>query len=113
MNTFKGTPGPWVNYGGDNASCEVGAGDTTICVDRSDKNTGKYVIERHEMEANAQTISAVPDMIEALLSSYEMISSLYKMLPIQNMLNPIDKKLWDDYLNLQVANEKALSKALN
>lgn len=113
MKEFKGTPGPWTNYGGDNASCEVDAGGTTIVVDRSDKNTGKYVIERSEMEANAKAIAAVPEMISALQNSYDMLTTLYRELPMQNMLNPNHKKLWDTYLDIQVANEKTISAALD
>jgi hypothetical protein len=62
----KHTPAPWNYQGGDNASVEINIGMTTANVDRSDKNTGEYVISRDEMEANAKLIAAAPELLEAL-----------------------------------------------
>lgn len=58
-----GTPGPWQYEGGDNHSVEVSIGDTTASICRCDKNTGEYVIERNEMEANGRLIAAGPDLL--------------------------------------------------
>ena len=75
---MKHTQGKWEYAGGDNASCEVNIGDTTASITRSDKNTGIYVIERGEMEANAKLIAAAPALLEAL----KLVLSVY---PFSNL----------------------------
>jgi hypothetical protein len=70
----KHTPAPWNYQGGDNASVEINIGMTIASVDRSDKNTGQYVISRDEMEANAKLIAAAPELLEALLLCQKLIS---------------------------------------
>lgn len=64
--TFRGTPGPWQYEGGDNHSIEVSIGDTTASIDRCDKNTGNYMIEREEMESNGRLIAAAPDLLSVV-----------------------------------------------
>lgn len=69
MSKAKHTPAPWPYEGGDNASIDIILpNDTTITVDRQSRYTGKYVIERKEMEANARLIAASPEMYELLKS---------------------------------------------
>jgi hypothetical protein len=72
----KHTPAPWNYQGGDNASVEINIGMTTANVDRSDKNTGEYVISRDEMEANAKLIAAAPELLEALVAMVEVFEPL-------------------------------------
>ncbi|WP_454060127.1 hypothetical protein [Elizabethkingia ursingii] len=68
MSEFKGTPAPWTgNISGDNASIDIILpNNTTISVDRQDRYSGEYVIEREEMEANAKLISKAPEILEML-----------------------------------------------
>ncbi|MBG0512935.1 hypothetical protein [Elizabethkingia meningoseptica] len=68
MSEFKGTPAPWTgNISGDNASIDIILpNNTVISVDRQDRYSGVYVIERTEMEANAKLISKAPEMLEML-----------------------------------------------
>lgn len=82
---FKGTLGPWSFSGGDNASVEVDIDGTTACIDRCDKNTGVYIIERCEMEANGYLITAAPELLSALIGLVYTASSLWdKVKPIKD-----------------------------
>lgn len=69
----KFTKGPWENWGGDNYSCELNAGDCLITLDRRDKNTDVCLIERSEMEANAKLIAAAPEMYALLIEAEEAL----------------------------------------
>jgi len=52
------TKGEWKYEGGDNNSIDIVLPDeTTISIDRQSRYTGEYVIERVNMESNAQLIS--------------------------------------------------------
>lgn len=78
MIESKHTSGPWSYEGGDDASCEVNAGRTTISITRWDKNTGVHVIDRDEMEANGKLIAAAPELLEAIQHAFD------EMLPEEN-----------------------------
>lgn len=63
------TPGPWTLGDENNECCEVILGDKhnlVASLDRRDCNTGKIVIERDEMLANARLIAAAPDLLKSL-----------------------------------------------
>lgn len=73
----KHTNGPWV-IGDENNQCcfvQLGSAHNLTCnLDRQDCDTGKLVISRDEMLANARLISAAPCMYEALqemVATYE------------------------------------------
>jgi hypothetical protein len=72
----KHTKGPWEYAGGNDGSCEVNIGETTVGICRWDKNTGIYVIDREEMEANANLIAAAPEMLEALKKTFVIFKAL-------------------------------------
>ena len=78
---FKGTQGAWVDMGGDNLSIDIVLPDnTTISIDRCDRFSGKPVIERSQMEANAHLTAAAPDLLEAcidLVEQFERVEPLY------------------------------------
>lgn len=63
----KHTKGPWINDGGNNNSIDIVLpNNTTISIDRQCRYSGKYVIKREEMQANASLIAASPEMLEML-----------------------------------------------
>lgn len=69
MTDSKHTPGPWTLADENNQCCSVQLGtehNLTANLDRQDGNTGKFVIERSEMLANARLIAAAPELLEAL-----------------------------------------------
>jgi hypothetical protein len=69
MSAPKFTPGPWSLGDENNASCSVLLGDEhnlTADMCREDNNTGRTVIERSEMLANAALIAAAPQLYAAL-----------------------------------------------
>ena len=69
MSEQKHTPGPWAIGDENNECCQVILGNKhnlVASLDRWDCNTGKIVIEREEMLANARLIAAAPTMLEAL-----------------------------------------------
>ena len=66
---MKHTPGPWTIADENNQCCSVLLGtqyNLTCSMDRQDGNTGKFVIEREEMLANAKLIASAPVMIDRL-----------------------------------------------
>lgn len=72
------TPGPWKLGDENNACCDVDAGPVRITLDRMDPFTGKDVISREEMLANAHLVIAAPDLLaacRAVLHWYEVDSS--------------------------------------
>lgn len=90
---FKGTPAPWTgNISGDNASIDIILpNNTTISVDRQDRYSSEYIIERTEMEANAKLISKAPEILELLehvlaLSKYGSVIDPYK---VENLIKEI------------------------
>lgn len=64
MSAF--TKGPWLLGNESDACCDVVIGETVASFDRQSPYTGKYVISREEMLANAHLTIAAPDMYEAL-----------------------------------------------
>ena len=69
MSETKHTPGPWAIGDENNECCQVIIGDKhnlVASLDRLDCNTGKIVIEREEMLANARLFAAAPELLAAL-----------------------------------------------
>lgn len=69
MDKTEHTPGPWAIGDENNECCEVVLGEKfnlVASLDRQDGNTGKFVIGRDEMLANARLIAAAPEMLAAL-----------------------------------------------
>jgi hypothetical protein len=75
MENTNHTPGPWILGDENNQCCEVVLGcshNLVVSLDRQDINTGKVVIERDEMLANARLIAAAPDLLAALQELYDI-----------------------------------------
>ena len=72
----KHTPTPYTFEGGDNHSVEINIGETTASITRCDKNTGKYVISRGEMIANAEFIVTACNSYEKLKQQNEELLRL-------------------------------------
>jgi hypothetical protein len=62
----KWTKGPWDMGDENDACCQVNIGETRCTLDRQCPYTGKYVISRNEMLANAHLIAAAPGTYDAL-----------------------------------------------
>lgn len=73
MSDKKHTRGPWTLGDENNESAEVCAGPLVISFDRHDRLTGKIVVDREEMLANAHLVMAAPDMLAILTERREWI----------------------------------------
>lgn len=67
------TPGPWTLGNENNSNVEICIGETLCSLSRDDPFTGKMVMSREEMLANAHLIMAAPE----LLAIVEKIVDLY------------------------------------
>lgn len=74
---FKGTKGKWEYSSGDNNSVDIILpNESTITVDRSGGYSGKHVMDREEMEANALLISKAPEMLDFLTGIFNAINKM-------------------------------------
>ncbi len=69
----KFTKGNWVLGDENNSSCDISLPNgSDISLSRYERNTGQFVMERDEMNANWRLVCAAPKLLEALQKVYKL-----------------------------------------
>jgi len=94
MKKPKITKGEWILGDENNLGCEVELPNgSIISMDRSGRYTEDYVISREEMLSNRKAISAVPEMIDALIESTKLLEHLKSVETEAELIYEIEQQI--------------------